>query len=158
MRSISVSSGGVKCKSAGRRPSTVTEDSRMIASASHPSGRSRCRAQVTAVATPSRTNATVVRFCRAARTLVTLLCSGGAEPVDGGHLAHEEVHNFWIPLMAGAVEQHRQSSIDREPRAVRAVVAELGKCGADRDDPPEPSDLASAQTVRAAPAVDTLVV
>src|SRR4029077_19603544 len=96
----------------------------MMASSSQPSERSRCRAHVIAVARPNSTKATVVRFCRAARTPVTVLCSGGAEPVDGGHLAHEEVHDLRIPLAAGAIHQHRQRSIDREPRAVWAVVDE----------------------------------
>ncbi len=78
--------------------------------------------------------------------------------MDGGHFAHEEVHDFGIPLMAGAVDQHRQRSIDREPWAVRAVVDERVECVADRDDPRQARDFASAQAVRVAPAVETLVV
>src|SRR5712664_4153665 len=100
MRSTSFNSGGVKCKSAGRRPRSDTVERRTIARARNPSARSRWRAQVIEEDRPSKTNATELTFCRTPMTALTRVGSGsgGAEPLDRGHLAHEQVDHLWIPL------------------------------------------------------------
>ena len=102
----------MKCSICGTRPSSDTSESRMMARARKPCERSRCRAQLIPVATPRRTNASVVTFCNTPSTWL-MAASGGAEPVDYGHLAHEQLDDLRIPLLSGPVVEHCQGFVDR---------------------------------------------
>jgi len=75
------------------------------------------------------------------------LSSGGAEALQRGHLAHEEVHDLRVPLVSGAADQNCQRVIDREPRPVRAIVDKCVERVADRDDTGQARDFPSAKSV-----------
>src|SRR4030081_2533660 len=121
MRLSSISRGGVKVRPCGTRPNSDTSESRMMARARKPCERSRCRAQLIPVATPRSTNASVVTFCNTPSTWL-MAASGGAEPVDYGPLAHEQLDDLRIPLFSGSVVEHCQGFVARKPRPVRTVV------------------------------------
>src|SRR5947209_665323 len=157
MRLSSISRGGVKCSACGTRPSSDTSESRMMARARKPCERSRCRAQLIPVATPRRTNASVVTFWSTPRTWLTAR-SGGAEPVDCGHLAHEQLDDLGIPLPSGSVVEHGQGFLDRQAWPVWTVVDQGVERVADGHDPGQTRDLPSAKAVGVAASVEPLMV
>src|ERR1700758_3181276 len=119
MRLSTLMTGPVMCSTAVSRLKATSSESRTIASASSPSDRSRCRSQIAAVATPSAKNARASMFCRAVTR--SLIGSGDPEGGDVGHLADQRVHDLWVPLLAGAVEERRDRLFDRARLAVGAI-------------------------------------
>src|ERR1700682_5649873 len=117
MRVRSERKGGVKPSRVGIRPTRETSDSRMMASARNPIDRSLCLAQPAAVATPSSTNATALRFSRNGNACVIAL-SRHPELPDLRHLAHEQVDQLWVPLGACTELQDLNRFGDRTPPSI----------------------------------------
>src|SRR6266851_3107075 len=158
MRLTSESSGGVKCRTAGIRPRSDTEDRRTMARARKPRGRSRRLAQPIPTATPRTMNASASTFCMNATTPLIEPASCRTEAVDGRDLTGEKADEFGVPLPARTAGEDGERLALRHLRPVRAVVGQRVECVADRDDPRQQRYGCASQAVGIAPAVPGFVV
>src|SRR5205814_10180936 len=82
---------------------------------------------------------------------------GGAQVLDRGQLAREEINGFGVPLRARPRAKNRDGLRRRAPHAVRPVVDQGVKGVADGDDAGSARDLACTQPVWISAAVEALV-
>src|ERR1700680_141330 len=128
----------------GSRPSRETRARRTMARARKPVDWSRLRSQAIAVATRSNTTAPASRFCMNAMKSFKL---GDAKRPDRGHLAHQHVNRFGIPLPARSVDQDADRIVDRPGLAVGPVGDQRVVRVANGDDSGEVGDGAARERI-----------
>src|SRR5258708_36137768 len=122
MRLTSERSGGGKCRTAGIRPRSDTDDRRTMARARKPRGRSRRLAQPIPTATPRTMKASASTFSMNTTTLLIEPASSRPEAVDGRDLTGEKADQVRVPLPARAATQDPHPLALPHLRALRAVL------------------------------------
>src|SRR5258706_3106768 len=135
MRLTSERSGGVKCRTAGIRPRSDTDERRTMARARKPRGRSRRLAQPIPTATPRTMKASASTFCMNATTPLIGRASSRTQAVDGRDLTGEKADEVRVPLPVRAAGQDGERRPLQQLRPVRAVVGQRVEGVADGDDP-----------------------
>src|SRR6266851_3708205 len=158
MRLTSERSGGVKCRTAGIRPRSDTDDRSTMARARKPRGRSRRLAQPIPTATPRTMKASASRFCMNATTPLIEPASSRTDAVDGRDLTGEKADEVGVPLPARTAGQDGERLALRHLRPVWAVVRQRVEGVADGDDPRQERYGSASQAVWIASAIPRFVV